>query len=718
MGPLSRTRLTQWIVHHPWHTIVIWFLIFIAALPLTLNLSQQFKTDGLGVPGSPSQHVQNIVQHQFGTLANSTATVVFSSPGQVDQPQYHKAMARILASMHKVPGISRIPAMNQLITSPDGHVMYGTIFFKQTTSNSLAATKAVNPLRALLKKTPPGLSGGLTGLVPLERSFTAQVDKDLKEAEIWSFPLTLVALVWIFRSVIAPIGPLAIGFGGITVGLAGIDLIARVMAIAPEVEDAAAMIGLGVGIDYALLMVHRYRLARSTHDARDSAKIAAATAGRAVLFSGSIVASAFAVILLVNQPLMRSMALGSLAAVLATVVAALTLLPAVLVLLDPWLDWPRRQRRDTPTRWWQSWARRVMKRPGLGLVLSALFLLTLAWPVHSIRFWNPGVNTLPASSQTRKTYDLWLKHTFPGIGGALWVVLRKPSGLYNETAYRQIQRIRTLIAHQPDVHQVLPPLPSLPAPAFRLAPPPGLHGSLSPSRKVFLLTVFPNSRAESQRTQALVRRLRSLHYSSLFKGQVLVGGGVAYTVDVIGLILHWLPVVAFLIALTTMVLLFRLFHSLALAIKAVAMNFLSVLASSGLLVLIFQDGFTAPLTGIHGVGAIDWTTPLILFSVLFGLSTDYEVFLLTRIMDYHRDHYPDREAIARGLADTGRIITGAALIMVTVFVAFGVIGLEFMQELGIGLGIAILLDATVVRLVLVPSIMRLLGKWNWWPGSV
>ncbi|HBQ94810.1 MAG TPA: hypothetical protein DD856_06990 [Sulfobacillus sp.] len=231
------------------------------------------------------------------------------------------------------------------------------------------------------------------------------------------------------------------------------------------------------------------------------------------------------------------------------------------------------------------------------------------------------------------------------------------------------------------------------------------------------MTVFPNSRAESQSTQGLVRRLRNLHYSS-FKGQVLVGGGVAYTVDVIALILHWLPVVAFLIALTTMVLLFRLFHSLALAIKAVAMNFLSVLASSGLLVLIFQDGFTAPLTGIHGVGAIDWTTPLILFSVLFGLSTDYEVFLLTRIMDYHRDHYPDREAIARGLADTGRIITGAALIMVTVFVAFGVIGLEFMQELGIGLGIAILLDATVVRLVLVPSIMRLLGKWNWWPGSV
>ncbi len=716
MASFNRERMTQWIIQHPWHTVAIWFVVFIVALPLTLNLSQQFRTDGLGVPGSPSQHVQNIVQNHFGTLANSTATVVFYSQGQINQPRYRRAMAHILTSMHKVSGVKRVPGENELVISPDGHVMYGTVFFTQTTSHSLAATKAVKPLRTLLTKTPKGLRGGLTGLVPLERSFTAQVNKDLKAAEIWSFPLTLLALIWIFRSLIAPIGPLAIGFGGITVGLAGIDLIARVMAIAPEVEDAAAMIGLGVGIDYALLMVHRYRLARTDHNAQSSAQIAAATAGRAVLFSGSIVASAFAVILLVDQPLMRSMALGSLAAVLATVIAALTLLPALLVILDPWLDWPRKQRQDTPTRWWQSWARRVMKRPGLGLALSALFLVTLALPVHAIKFWNPGVDTLPASSQTRQTYDLWLKHTFPGVGSPLWVVLRKPSTLYNEASYHQIQRVRSLIEQQPDVHQVLPVLPSLPAPTFHLKPPAMFHGSLSPSRKVFLLTVFPNSRAESQRTQALVRRLRNLHYSS-FKGQVLVGGGVAYTVDVIALILHWLPVVAFLIALTTMVLLFRLFHSLALAVKAVVMNFLSVLASSGLLVLIFQDGITAHFTGIRGAGAIDWTTPLILFSVLFGLSTDYEVFLLTRIMDYHRSHYSDREAIARGLADTGRIITGAALIMVTVFIAFGVIGLEFMQELGIGLGIAILLDATVVRLVLVPSIMRLLGKWNWWPGS-
>ncbi|OLZ09269.1 MMPL family transporter [Sulfobacillus thermosulfidooxidans] len=712
---MNRKTITSWIVNHPWHTIIVWTVIFIGSLPFMLNLTHQFKTDGLGVPGSPSQHVQDIVQQNFGTLANSTATVVFYSPHHVNQPEYTQAMTQILRAMRKVPGVSSVPSVHQLIMSSDGHVMYGTIFFNHVTTNSLADTKAVVPIRQLLAKTPPGLTGGLTGLVPLERSFTDQVDKDLKTAEIWSFPLTLIALVWIFRSVIAPIGPLAIGFGGITVGLAGIDLLARVIAIAPEVEDAAAMIGLGVGIDYALLMVHRYRLARQQYKAPDAANLAANTAGRAVLFSGSIVAAAFAVVLLVHQPLMRSMALGSLAAVLATVIAALTLLPAILVVLDPWLDWPYRKALEKPSHWWQSWATRVMKRPLWSLLASGTLLLLLAWPVTTMHFWNPGVDTLPASSQTRQTYDLWLKHTFPGVGSPLWVVLKKSSSVYTPSTYKQIQTIRAQLLRQPDVHQVLPPLPNLPAAAFKAPPPAIFHDALSPSRHIFLLTVFPNSRGESQATQALVRHLRSLSYP--FSGTVLIGGGVAYTVDVIALILHWLPIVAVLIAITTMILLFRLFHSLALAIKAVLMNLLSVSAASGLLVLVFQEGLTRPITGIGGAGAIDWTTPLILFSVLFGLSTDYEVFLLTRIMDYHHDHYPDSEAIAQGLADTGRIITGAALIMVTVFIAFGVIGLEFMQELGLGLGIAILLDATIVRLVLVPSIMRLLGSWNWWPGT-
>ncbi|WP_053959380.1 MMPL family transporter [Sulfobacillus thermosulfidooxidans] len=712
---MNRKTITSWIVKHPWHTIVLWTVIFIGSLPFMLNLTHQFKTDGLGVPGSPSQHVQDIVQKNFGTLANSTATVVFYSPSRVNQPQYLEAMQRILRAMQKIPAVASVPSVHQLAISPDGHVMYGTIFFNHVTTNSLADTKAVVPLRHLLKKTPSGLQGGLTGLVPLERSFTDQVDKDLKTAEIWSFPLTLIALVWIFRSVIAPIGPLAIGFGGITVGLAGIDLIARVIAIAPEVEDAAAMIGLGVGIDYALLMVHRYRLARKMHPAADAANIAAATAGRAVLFSGSIVAAAFAVVLLVHQPLMRSMALGSLAAVLATVIAALTLLPAILVVLDRWLDWPYRQSMEKPSPWWQSWAKRVMKRPLWGLFTSGTLLLLLAWPVTSMHFWNPGVDTLPASSQTRQTYDLWLKHTFSGVGSPLWVVLEKSSSLYTPSSYKQIQAVRAKILRQSDVHEVLPPLPNLPISAFNAPPPTIFDDALSPSHRIFLFTVFPNSHGESQATQALVRHLRSLSYP--FSGTVLIGGGVAYTVDVIALILHWLPIVAVLIAVTTMILLFRLFHSVALAIKAVIMNLLSVSAASGLLVLVFQDGLTRPLTGIAGARAIDWTTPLILFSVLFGLSTDYEVFLLTRIMDYHHEHYPDAEAIAQGLADTGRIITGAALIMVTVFIAFGVIGLEFMQELGIGLGIAILLDATLVRLILVPSIMRLLGSWNWWPGA-
>ena len=705
-------RYLNWSVRHPWKVVAMWAVILLAALPLALSLSQYFRTDGLGVPNSPSAQVDHVLQKSFGTAANPTATVVFYNRSGLSSASAQNVMDRSLRRIRHVSQVRKVPSAKALEISHDGKVAWGQIVLQKAPAGSLKDAAVVGHLRQAVV-SGHGTHTGITGLVAVERAFTNRVNHDLKTAEIWTLPLTLVALIWIFRSVVAPIGPLAIGFGGITVGLAVINLIARVMALAPEVEDAAAMIGLGVGIDYALLMVHRFRVARNQGEpAAQAAVTAGLTAGRAIMFSGAIVVAAFSLVLLINQPLLRSMALGSLAAVASTVLAALMLLPGLLTLLDRWLDWPFAPRSTQTSPWWRKRAEMVMRHPWWFLLVSTSFLVMLAFPVSQIKFWNPGVDTLPATSQTRQTYDILLKHTFAGVQGPIMVLASGSHNWWTAAGWSKLRRLQSTIGHTRDVHNVWPRLPSLPSQAFLHQPPAAVRKILSPNHRIALLTVYPSTRPESQATQHLVTRLRAIkapHGTTL-----KVGGGVAYTVDVIHLIKRWILPIALLVAGSTFVLLWRLFRSVVLPIKAVVLNFLSVSAASGLIVLIFQKGLTAPITGLQATGAIDWTTPVILFTVLFGLSTDYEVFLLSRVLDHHMAGSDDRSAISQGMAETGRIITGAALIMITVFLAFGGIGLEFMQELGFGLGLAILIDATIVRLFMVPSIMRLLGRANWW----
>lgn len=704
----------NWSTRNPWKVLIVWAVIFLIALPFALTLSHRFRTNGLGVPGSPSAVVSHIMARDFGHYADPTATVVFSSHRSLDTTIARRFIRHDLRNIGKISGVVHIPTLDRFNSSPHHHVLWAPVYLHAESAGALTDSSIIPKIRQNLRSSPQ-IRAGITGLVPLERSLTNSVNRDLKTAEIWTLPLTLIALIWIFRSFIAPIGPMAIGFGGITVGLALTSAIAGVMRLAPEVEDAAAMIGLGVGIDYALLMVQRYRIARAAmHSPPEAAVISATTAGRSVLFSGTIVATAFCLVLLINQPLLRSMAIGSVAAVTSTVIAALTLLPALLVVLDRVLDWPFTPRSSQASPWWRKRAKLVMKHPWFFLSVTTAILLGIAFPVHGIRFWNPGVNTLPVQSPTRTTYQVLLRHTYPGVQGPVSVLVSSRHSLWSASAWHKVRALEVQLAHVQDVHTISPSLPHLPSWVFKHAPASPLGKILGENNHRLILTVFPNTRPESQATQKMVTNLRNISEPGL---RVLVGSGAAYTVDVIHLIFHWLPELALLVSFTTFILLWRLFRTITLPIKAILLNFLSVSAASGLLVLVFQRGITAPITGIHATGAIDWTTPIILFTVLFGLSTDYEVFLLTRIQDHHNAGADDPVAIEEGMAETGRIITGAALIMVTVFLAFGSIGLEFMQELGFGLGFAILIDATLVRLFLVPSIMRLLGRYNWWQPS-
>lgn len=706
-------RMHRWLIRHRWLSPTVWILLVALSIPSVLHLGSDFRTAGLGVPNSPSAQVQHVLGRYFPHSNNPTAVAIYYAPQGIFRPQAQRAIRQSLHRLDALPWIINPPHWSNLQVSPDRTTAAATLVLPRNRGNSIRDTALVPILQHRAAIGGHGVTAYITGLEPVVRTFTAAVSHDLREAELFTFPLTLVALILIFRSLVAPIGPLLAGFGGITLALAALAPISRLLPLAPEVEDAAAMIGLGVGIDYALMLVHRYRLARSHGlPPPDAAAEAATQAGRAVLFSGAIVASAFGIMSSINQPLLRSMGIGAFIAVLATMAAALTLLPSLLVISDRWLDWPFGH-STPPGRLWESWAQGVMRHPYWSLAAAMAILILLAMPARQIRLWNPGVNTLPASSQTRRGYDIWLHHNFPGIGGSVIVLAHRAQGFVNASGQRVLVRLSRRIQSVADVHGVDAPI----SPLLTHGLPRSLSTQLGDHARYAEILVFPQSRASSQRTQTLVLNLR--RRLSDFRGAMTdVGGGPAYTVDVIALIRHTLPRLALGVAIATFLLLFWLFRSIALPVKAILLNILSVGAGLGMVTMVFQHGLLRPTFNLGGAGAVDWTTPVILFTVLFSLSTDYEVFLLSRVFDRHQSGDPDALAISESIKETGRIITGAALIMVTVFLAFGLIGLEFMQELGFGLGLAVLLDASLVRLVLVPAIMRILGRANWWPGRV
>lgn len=704
----------RWLYRHPWVAPVIWMLIVAAAAPIAFSLSNHFATDGLGVPNSPSAAVSQVLNRHFGQEANPTATVVYYAPGGVNRPSVRRLILQSLHRIGALPIALNHPGPAALQESRDHQVAWVSVSLPNNATGGQAAANAVSALKRAARLVHPGLAVYVTGLVPVVHTFTAAVDRDLRTAEIFTLPLTLVALVLIFGSLAAPGGPLLAGFGGITLGLAALVPLSHWIQLAPEVEDAAAMIGLGVGIDYALMMVHRYRLERRAgRDPVEAAAGALRHAGVAVVVSGTIVAAAFAIMMGINQPLLRSLSLGALVAVIATVLGTLVMVPSYLVWADRWLDWPFGG-PDRPSRFWQGLSRRVMARPWGFLAGALLVLGLLAYPVHSLKLWNPGVNTLPATSQTRVGYDLWLRHTFAGNGGAILVLAYRSGGFWNAEGQRELSALKRRLSTTVDVHNVVAPV--VPAAVLRgePTPPPALAPLLGDHNRWAQFVVYPTTRASSLTTMDLVGKLRA-RVRGVSGMRVMVGGGAAFTVDVVHLISTKLPQLALAVAAATFLLLMWYFRSVVLPLKAVALNGVSVAAGLGMVTAVFQDGWLRSLVPLGGIGAIDWTTPVLLFTVLFSLSTDYEVFLMSRVLDHHRRGESDADAIAHSMEETGRIITGAALIMVTVFLAFGLIGLEFMQEIGFGLGMAVLLDASVVRLILVPAIMRILGRANWWP---
>jgi uncharacterized membrane protein YdfJ with MMPL/SSD domain len=547
-----------------------------------------------------------------------------------------------------------------------------------------------------------GFDVTITGEFTLDADFSTLAGEDLLNGELgFGLPAALIVLLIVFGSVVAGLVPLLLAIVSIVVALALVALVGQAFPLSVFATNMLTGMGLALGIDYSLFIVSRYREERlHGRQKLDAIAVVGTTASRAVLFSGIAFTLAMVGLLMVPSTIMRSLATGAIVVALVSVAAALTLLPALLSLLGDRVNALRlpsvgrtASREQSP--FWSRTVRAIIRRPLISLVLATATLLALAVPVLALRSGEAGVETLPGRLAAKQGY-LALNAEFPGeTTDPVEIVI--DGDVASPTVQAGTERLRRQLASadlfgRPEVET-------------------NRAGDLT------VLTVPIQGDPLGEDAVDAVRELRGEHISTALSdpgAEVLVTGDTAESIDESDTMSHWLPIVfAFVLGLSFLLLTIA-FRSLVVAAKALAVNLLSVGAAYGLLVLVFQEGVGNELFGFPQVDTIESWVPLFLFAVLFGLSMDYHVFLLSRIRERFRETGDNSDAVAHGVGSTGRIITGAALIIIAVFSGFARGDLVMFQQMGFGVAVALLLDATLVRLVLVPAAMQLLGERNWY----
>jgi len=605
--------------------------------------------------------------------------------------------------------------------SRDAHTALAVVQLKD---DEVAALKYYQQLRDEVH--PGGLHLLATGGVAVQKTFNQYLSADLERAEIFSIPLTIIFLLLVFGAVIAAGLPLGIGILSIVGGVGGVFALAHVTDVSQYAINIGTLSGLGVSIDYSLFIVNRYReeMGRGA-DPADAISRTMATAGRAISFSGLTVAIGLGGMLFYTGSFLPSMGMAGGVVVALAVFYALTILPAVLVLLGP-----RINKLSLPYgigrgggRLWHGLAMAVMRRPIMVLVPTVSLIIAAGIPFAHLRLANGDIKQLPARAEVRRGAEL-LTAVFPDRDQTtIQVVVDVPGtplsadhvgAIYDLSrrlaAIPGVLRVNSIVTLDPSLtradyqRQYALPISALPAPARD-----AVHQSVG--RHLVALDVLTTLPAQSDGARNIVRAIRS--HRSVGDGSLSVTGQTAFDLDIVDYIIGRTPLAVGFIVVVTCVVLFMLLGSVLLPLKAVVMNFLSLSASFGALVFVFQDGHFQKLLNFTP-GSVDPSVPVILFCIVFGLSMDYEVLLMSRMKEEFDRTGDNRLAVAAGLERSGRLITGAAAIMFVVFLGFGLADVLLIKAIGMGMAIAVLIDATVVRALIVPATMRLLGNLNWW----
>ena len=678
--------------------LVGWIVAVILIFGISNAVQGEHRTD-FSLPGSESQSALDLLKAKGVNERTSgfTGQVVFRTDGSVNDAAIKTRMQKLFSDIEsKVPNTkiaSPYDASNSYQISKDGKVAYAEVnFAKRPDKEYKPAADTIKDLRKGV--TEQGLQVELGGDL-----FADQADPS---SEAIGLLAAVVILLIAFGSVLAMGLPIGTALFGILTGTALIGITTRFLAVPEFTPLVASMIGIGVGIDYSLLIVTRYRGA--LHDGlepRDAVIQAIDTSGRSVLFAGTVVVISLLGIFTMNLDFMRSMAIGAVLAVAMTMLSALTLLPALLGFVGHNIDrfgLPHRgthTEQDIAQSFWYKWSRVIQNHPWPALIISTAILLVLAAPVFDLRlgFTDNGLRSTDQSP--RRAYDLLAQGFGPGFNGPILVVADTPNG---QSDVAKLNTLRDAFAATPGVASVTSPA--------------AIAGGSAQ-----LFNVFPTTGPRDEATTALVHKLRDdVRPAALKDGspKVYLAGLPAGVVDFSDFQAAKLPIFFAAVLVLSFILLMVVFHSVIVPLKAVIMNMLSIGASFGLTVAVFQWGVGRSLIGVEANGPFEAWAPMFLFSILFGLSMDYEVFLLTRVREEYDRTGDNGRAVADGLASTGRVISAAAAIMVCVFGAFILGDERAIKLMGFGLASAILIDATLVRLVLVPAAMELLGDRNWW----
>lgn len=708
---ISTGGLARASARRPWTVLALWLVVLLLAGLLAATALDSALTNEASFTNSPeSQRAEELLEERLRGPQPVNEIVIVRSPDRtVDDPAFRQFVEGLFQRLTALGPQVIATASNFYLTGDSTLVSadrHSTIVPLVMAGSIEDAERNIGQVREIVREAngQDGFSVLITGSASISEDFSKVAERDLRTAEAFGIPVALLVLVLVFGAIAAAFLPLVIAGISIAIAIGTAALVGQLFELTFFVTNMITMIGLAVGIDYSLFIVSRYREERRRGLPREAAiAMAGATASRAVFISGLTVVLAMAGLLIVPTTIFRSLALGAILVVLVTVAAALTLLPAALGLLGDRIDAlriPFIQRRylsqeERSGGMWDRIARAVMRRPVLSLLVSAGALVALTVPYFDIHTGVAGVSTLPDSFESKQGFMVLQQEFSAGLVSPVEIVIDGP--VASEQVQAGIQRLEALMASNPI-----------------FGPP---HLVTNQTGDLALLSVPVAAESTSDEAMAAVRLLREEYVPQAFAGvpaRVLVGGSTALNMDFFDLAETYTPIVfAFVLGLSFLLLLL-VFRSLVIPVKAVIMNLLSVGAAYGLVVLVTQKGVGAGLLGFQQVDTVEAWIPIFLFTVLFGLSMDYHVFLLSRIRERFDETGNNTEAVAFGLRSTGRLITGAALIMVVVFAGFAAGELVMFQQLGFGAAVAVLLDATVVRSVLVPASMQLLGRWNWY----
>jgi uncharacterized membrane protein YdfJ with MMPL/SSD domain len=707
-GFLGRRR--RWV-------LAAWVAIVICALPFAARQTEHLTGGGFDVPGSQSLAVSEALQRDFGAKADGIMVALKAAP---DSSRSERAAA--------VSRVRKEVAMIDEVTLPPAAAVQGrrqlqrTGFAMLPLRSDQSSDELIDSATTLREDLEPGTAeAGVTPYLVGQPTIWAGMQevskRDLSRAEGSGFPIVALILLIVFGSLAAAALPLALGLVSVLVTGALIYFISLQMTTSVFVTNMASMIGIGVAIDYSLFILARYREEREGgRSKRDARAEALSTSGLAVTFSGLAVIISLAGLWMVDNQALRSMALGAMTVVAVSILTATTLLPALIAMLGdrvlpggivgrverffkhrvlrrPVAD-PALAAASGPSRFWEGWTRRVMAHPWTAIVAVSAVLLTLAIPVLSLETGTEALGQFPKGSDVRVGNELAAEQL--GGGTDPMQIVATFSGPPSRADRAAVAGFTRQVEATPGVSAVAPP-------AY--------------AGDSVLIQATPSASSESDAAAALVDRLRDSVVPATALSRIAavdVGGETARSHDVrLQISGSMWKIVLFVLALSFIVLMVML-RSLILPLKAVLMNLLSIGAAFGVLVAIFQWGWLDGFLGFESQGALDTINVPLIFAVVFGLSMDYEVFLMSRIRERYLRHGDNERAVAEGLSSSARTISSAALIMTAVFAVFVLTGVPSIKELGLGCAVAIALDATLVRLILVPAAMKLMGNWNWW----